>query len=128
MVKQLLIVDDDSLMRRSLSATLDQAGYATRTAASAADALHAVHLERPDLVLLDIGLPGLDGYEVAARLRQDPATAGARLVALTGYGHDEARNRALEAGFDAHFAKPVAVGALLSGAVPRGMFSRDSGA
>ena len=63
--------------------------------------------QQPEVVLLDIGLPGLDGYEVARRLREDPAMDGALLVALTGYGQDEDRRRSREAGFDHHFVKPV---------------------
>jgi CheY-like chemotaxis protein len=62
----------------------------------------------PDAVVIDLGLPGLDGYEVARRLRAMPATASAVLVALTGYGQAEARQRALDAGFDEHLTKPVA--------------------
>jgi CheY-like chemotaxis protein len=58
-------------------------------------------------VLLDIGLPGMDGYEVAGQLRHDPRTAKAQLIAMTGYGSEEDRRRALEAGFDHHLTKPV---------------------
>jgi two-component system, sensor histidine kinase len=61
----------------------------------------------PELILLDIGLPGMDGYEVARRLREDQATRAVRLVALTGYGQASDRERASQAGFDAHFVKPV---------------------
>ena len=63
--------------------------------------------------MLDIGLPGLTGYEVARRLRADPELAGASLVAMTGYGRDEDRERAREAGFDHHLVKPVAFAELL---------------
>src|SRR6185295_19285721 len=61
----------------------------------------------PDLVLLDIGLPGLDGYEVARRLRADATVGGAMLVAFSGYGQEEDRRRAAEAGFDRHVVKPA---------------------
>jgi CheY-like chemotaxis protein len=62
---------------------------------------------RPDLTLVDAGLPGIDGYAVARRIRDDPAGRGLRVVALTGYGLLEDRERALAAGFDAHVVKPV---------------------
>ena len=67
---------------------------------------------RPEVVLCDVGLPDLDGYEVARRLRADPAAAGVRLVALTGYALPEDRARAADAGFDLHLAKPPSVDAL----------------
>jgi CheY-like chemotaxis protein len=66
----------------------------------------------PDLVLLDLGLPGLDGYEVARRLRREPSLDGICLVALTGYGGESDRRRSAEAGFDAHLVKPVGFDAL----------------
>ncbi len=62
---------------------------------------------RPEVVLLDIGLPGMDGYEVASRLRATPGLAGLRLVAVTGYGQESDRRRARLAGFDHHLVKPV---------------------
>ncbi len=64
---------------------------------------------QPDVVILDIGMPGMNGYMVAQRLRQDPATASAALVALSGLGQQEDKARAAEAGFDRHFTKPVDV-------------------
>ena len=67
---------------------------------------------RPELVLLDIGMPGMDGYEVCRRLRQDPLTQSAVMVALTGWGQEEDRVRSLQAGFDHHFVKPVDWGTL----------------
>ena len=62
---------------------------------------------KPEVILCDIGLPGMDGYEVARRIRADPELNSVRLIALSGYGQDQDRQRALEAGFDAHFAKPI---------------------
>ena len=61
----------------------------------------------PDVVVCDIGLPGMDGYRVARALRDNPATAAIRLIALTGYGQDEDRRRARQAGFDEHLTKPA---------------------
>jgi CheY-like chemotaxis protein len=65
------------------------------------------------VALVDIGLPGIDGYEVARRLRMDPATRGVKLIALTGYGLAEDQRRVLEAGFDLHLVKPVGIDQLL---------------
>lgn len=67
---------------------------------------------RPDIALLDIGLPGMSGYELAARLRAEPFGSALLLVALTGYGQDEDRRRTREAGFDHHFTKPADLGQL----------------
>jgi len=69
---------------------------------------------RPDVVLLDIGLPGMNGFEVANRLRTQPASQNALLIALTGYGEAESRHRSVQAGFDFHMVKPADVNLLLS--------------
>jgi CheY-like chemotaxis protein len=82
-------------------------GHETRTAFTGPDAVVAAAEFAPEVVLLDIGLPGMDGYEVARRLRAMPASAGAFLVAMTGYGSDEDRAHAKEAGFDEYLVKPV---------------------
>ena len=74
---------------------------------------------RPEVIICDIGLPGMDGYRVAEALRGNPAAASARLIALTGSGRDEDRRRAKEAGFDEHLTKPadpVALDAILAAA------------
>jgi CheY-like chemotaxis protein len=71
------------------------------------------HACRPDAALVDIGLPGIDGYEVARRLRADPATRAIRLIAVTGYGLPEDQRRVMEAGFDQHLVKPVQIERLL---------------
>jgi CheY-like chemotaxis protein len=81
----------------------------------------ALH-QRPDIVFLDIAMPGLDGYEVARRLRRAPELAGVTLVALTGFGQEEDRRRAFEAGFDHHLVKPTSIETLhqvLSSVAPR---------
>ena len=70
---------------------------------------------RPDVVVLDIGLPGASGYEVARAIRAEPALAGVRLVAVTGYGRDEDRARCIDAGFDLHLVKPLEPAQLLQG-------------
>jgi CheY-like chemotaxis protein len=77
-------------------------------------ALRRIEDERPDIILLDIGLPGMSGYAVAERLRKTPAGRAAKLYALTGYGQDEDRRRSAEAGFDGHLVKPVLPGDLFA--------------
>ncbi len=82
-------------------------GYRVQEAGNGLDGIALAQRERPELAIVDIGLPGIDGYEVARRLRRDAATRAMRLVALTGYGQEVDRLRALQAGFDEHFAKPL---------------------
>lgn len=79
---------------------------------SAREALETIDRYQPDVVLLDIGLPEIDGYEVARRIRLLPAQASTRIVALTGYGQAEDRERARSAGFDAYLVKPIDLPAL----------------
>jgi CheY-like chemotaxis protein len=86
---------------------------AHRTAYDGAAVLEAALDYRPDVVLLDIGLPGLNGFEVAKQLRQQPALRNAVLVALTGYGQESDRQRSREAGFDHHLVKPGDFGKVL---------------
>jgi two-component system CheB/CheR fusion protein len=88
------------------------AGHEVRSAHSGPDALEAAAAFSPHAVLLDIGLPGLSGYEVARRLRDNPRLAGAALIAVSGYGQDEDRHRSKEAGFDRHLLKPLDFGEL----------------
>ncbi len=103
--KRILIVDDNVDAANSLAEMLQIDGHTTETAYSGKDALAAAFRERPDVILLDIGLPDMDGYEVAARIR--PRLESVQLIALTGYGQTEDIRRAAEAGFDAHVIKPV---------------------
>ena len=88
------------------------AGHTTRVVHTGPAALAAAREFRPEVVLLDIGLPGLNGYEVARRLRSDPELAGALLVALTGWGSEDDKRQALDAGFDVHLTKPIEATAL----------------
>ena len=81
---------------------------------------------QPAAALVDIGLPGIDGYEVARRLRRDPATRSIRLIALTGYGLAEDQRRVLEAGFDQHLVKPVSIDQLLEALAPTGVQAEDA--
>ncbi len=105
--RRILVVDDRADMRNSLSRLLGMAGHEVMLAEDGATAIESAIRFRPDLVLLDIGLPGMDGYEVARRLRREPAVEGVSLVALTGYGSESDRARTREAGFDHHLVKPV---------------------
>jgi signal transduction histidine kinase/CheY-like chemotaxis protein len=110
--RRVLVVDDNVDVAASLARFLELTGHDVRTAHDGPAALDAVRADRPEVVLLDIGLPGMDGYEVARRLRELLATAGVVLVALTGYGQEGDRRRSREAGFDHHLVKPVDPAAL----------------
>ena len=116
-----LVVDDNVDAAMSLAGLLNKLGYETRTAFDGPSALEAARSAHPSVILLDIGLPGMDGYEVAKRLRSEPLFRSVPLAAVTGYGQDEDRKRAREAGFDRHFTKPVDLAAVrdfLAAAVP----------
>jgi CheY-like chemotaxis protein len=101
----ILIVEDSVDGRESLRLLLEGAGHHVTVAGSGEAALASAGDAQPDLILIDIGLPGIDGYETARRIRARDDTV--RLVALTGYNGPEDRERSLAAGFDAHFAKPL---------------------
>ena len=104
---RLLIVDDNADAANMLALFLEAAGFETMVEHSPRPALERARLERPRVCLLDIGLPEMDGNELARRLRAQPETAGAVLVAITGYGQEQDRRKTAEAGFDFHFVKPV---------------------
>ena len=89
-------------------------GHEVAVAHDGPEAIEVAREHRPDFVLLDIGLPGMDGYEVAARLRQEECCKDAVIIAVSGYGQDEDRRRSKEAGFDHHLIKPLDHDALLS--------------
>ncbi|RZT10636.1 Signal transduction histidine kinase [Duganella sp. CF402] len=111
---RVLVVDDNVDAAQTLQLLLETAGHRVITAHSAVDALEAAQAHAPQLCLLDIGLPGISGYELVRALRSLPATAGATMVAITGYGRREDREQARAAGFDEYFVKPVDVDALLA--------------
>ncbi len=90
-----------------MAAVLELHGHGVRVACDGHQAVAAAVEFVPDVALLDIGLPGLSGYEVAQRMRTDPRTCSAHLIAVTGRGHEEDRQRALDSGFDAHRTKPA---------------------
>lgn len=109
---RILVVDDSRDGADSLGMVLKMMGADADVVYDGPAALEAVHASHPAVVLLDIGMPGMDGYEVAARIRADPAFNDVRLVALTGWGSEEERRRSREAGFDDHWVKPVDPGKL----------------
>ena len=114
MGRRILIVDDNEDGAESLAMLLQIAGHETHMAHDGLAAIEAAERLRPELVLLDIGLPGMNGYEVCRRIREAPWGKDVVLVALTGWGQEEDRHRSREAGFDAHMVKPVDFDALLN--------------
>ena len=106
--RRCLLIEDNLDAAESMGLLLELSGHEVRIAHDGFQGLEAARRFQPDVVLCDIGLPGgLDGYEVARRMRQDSDLAGVRLIALTGYGQEEDQRRALEAGFDVHLTKPA---------------------
>jgi two-component system CheB/CheR fusion protein len=110
---RVVIVEDNADTREMLCELLASAGFDCRSAETGAAAMALIDEARPDIALLDVGLPGVDGLEIARRLRSDPRLASIRLIALTGYGQPSDRAKTLDAGFDAHLVKPVRADELL---------------
>jgi CheY-like chemotaxis protein len=102
-----LVVDDNPDITDMLAAVLRHAGFDVSIANSAQDALEAALAERFDVVISDIGMPGMNGYELARALRAVPEYRSTPLVAVTGFAMYDDRDRAVEAGFDAHLSKPI---------------------
>lgn len=102
-----LIVDDDEPSNRIAGTLLSRWGYDVQVCRNGLEALAAAKLRPPGVVLADIAMPRMDGYEVARQLRQHPELKDAVLIALTGYGDEQSIRRSLEAGFDLHVTKPV---------------------
>lgn len=105
--KRILVVDDNRDAAECLSMLLEISGHSTQMAHTGPDAIATACTFHPEIVFLDIGLPGMDGYEVARQLRRDPETSASTLIAVTGWGSEEDRRRSSEAGFDFHLTKPV---------------------
>ena len=105
--KRILIVDDNPDVRDSTAMMLSLVGHETRVAGSGNEALKIANDFQPSIILIDIGLPDLSGYEVVQRLRESSDFAMTRMIAISGYDTPEARDQAVEAGFDHHFSKPV---------------------
>ena len=104
---RILIVDDNRDAAESLAQLLERMGHETMIAYDGPSALTSAEAFRPAVVLLDLGLPGLDGLEVARRIRAQPWGSDVTLIAATGWGTAEDRRRSREAGFDHHMVKPV---------------------
>ncbi len=105
--RKILVVDDNEDAAHTLGLLLELAGHAVRFACDGEQALVSANELRPDFVLLDIGLPKLNGYAVARGIRREAWGGKTILIALTGWGHEDDKRRALDAGFDYHLTKPV---------------------
>ena len=103
----MLVLEDQPDVAEGLAMLLEFLGHRVRVVHDGVAALNAARADPPDVMLVDIGLPGMDGYEVARRVRHDPALRHLTLVALTGYGREEDKQKTKAAGFDHHLVKPV---------------------
>jgi CheY-like chemotaxis protein len=125
---KILIVDDSRDSADSCATLLQLSGYQVQTAYDGRRAFTLAEVLHPHAVLLDIGLPDIDGYQLAAKIREAPWGRGILLIAVTGWGQEEDRRRAFEAGFDHHLTKPIAaetLESLLQALTPVGLFSRS---
>jgi CheY-like chemotaxis protein len=104
---RVLVVDDNQDAARIFAVLLRSVGHDVRTSHDGPSALEAAINYLPDAVLLDLGLPGMSGFDVAKRMRQEPSLANVVLIALTGYGRPEDRQQSLDAGVDHHLIKPA---------------------
>ena len=111
--RRILIVDDNQDSAASLALLLEMAGHTIHVAHDGLDAVEMAAREQPDLVLLDLGLPRLNGYDAARRIRALPSGQSVVIVAVTGWGQDSDRQKTVEAGFDIHLVKPVDPDALM---------------
>jgi CheY-like chemotaxis protein len=110
--RRILVVDDNEDQAHSLSTLLELLGHEVKAAYDGHSAIAVAKEFIPDIALVDIGLPGLNGYDVARRLREQPELSKIFLVAQTGWGQEEDRRRTHEAGFDRHLVKPVEISAV----------------
>jgi CheY-like chemotaxis protein len=124
--RKVLVVDDNRDAADSLAMLLRLMGAEVRVAYGGEDACQCYFAFRPGVSFLDIGMPEVDGYEVARRIRRDPLSQGAILVALTGWGQEDDRRRSSEAGFDHHLVKPVHL-ELLESVLHTALAPRDTG-
>ena len=109
MGKRVLVVDDNQYTADSFARLFSLLGHEARPAYSGNEAVNCTAEFSPDMVLLDIEMPGMDGYEAVKRLREDPVHSRAIFVAVSGWARQEDKRRAYDAGFDVHVAKPVSV-------------------
>ena len=110
--RRILVVDDNIDSAEVLGTLLEQLGHEVFVAYTGARAIEVAHERRPDVILLDLALPDVSGYDVARSLRRDARLAGIRIIGLSGFGGDEHRQRALDAGLDDYVVKPVAIDTL----------------
>jgi CheY-like chemotaxis protein len=110
--KRILLVDDNEDARELLAGLLELQGYRIEAASDADGALEIAARFQPQIVVLDLGLPEVDGWELARRLRKVDGLTAVRIVALTGYGSERDRERSREAGIDVHLLKPVEISQL----------------
>ena len=104
---KIVIADDNRDSADSMAMLLEAGGHEVHVAYDGAEAVETANRVQPDAVLLDIGMPKMNGFECARAIRGQPWSAGRLLIALTGWGQEEDKRRALEAGFDRHLTKPV---------------------
>jgi len=112
--RRVLLADDDTALRRLISATLGEDNFELLQAVDGAEALQVAREQHPELVLLDVNMPRLDGFEVCRELKSDPATASIKVVMLTARGGELDRQHAREAGADDYFVKPFSPVQLLN--------------
>ena len=112
--RRIVVVDDNPSVAVSLAAFLKFLGHETEVAHDGASAIDLARRSRPDFLFLDIGLPGLDGFEVAAVLRRDPALQAMRIIAVTGRASEEDRQRSKEVGIDYYVVKPMGLDYIVS--------------
>ncbi len=110
--RRILAVDDNKDAADSMAMLLKHLGADVHIAYDGSSALEAMRIFRPSVALVDLGMPGMDGYELARRVRENPESRGVMLIALTGWGQEDDRRRSKEAGFDHHLVKPIDLGAL----------------
>ncbi len=104
---RILVVDDDADGARGLGMLLKSVGHVVRVVLTSEESLHVADAFRPQVIILDLGMPGMDGFEVAKRLRRSPVVSNVLLIALSGFGRDTDRRKSREAGFDCHLVKPT---------------------
>ncbi|MDE3059879.1 MAG: response regulator, partial [Pseudomonadota bacterium] len=109
---RVLVVDDNEASAKTLGWMLEMLGHEVKLALDGPSAIETAHVYRPDIVLLDIGLPDMNGYEVCAAMRSDPALEHTAFIAQTGWGQEQHLQRSKEAGFDYHLIKPISIKAL----------------
>ena len=111
--RRLMVIDDNKDAADSMALLVETAGHRVRTAYDGQEALDLASIFAPDVLLLDLGVPGLNGFEIARRIRRQPWGRKVALIAVTGWGQEQDRQRTAEAGFDAHLIKPVGTADLL---------------